>query len=131
MLAVDKHNDYRQTLDRILAVDMASNQGLKLELIAKERFDVIQKLAQKSKKNPGFEDPTLEETGLLDRLDAFLTRLDNEVHMTPELKEKTKIHDGMTVIFDKPHLFKFPQKYVDRLELSTRNGKVRAGALQS
>ena len=115
ILEVDKHDDgYRQTLDRILATTMASNQEVKPEAVAKERKDVIQTLALKSKKNPGLENPSLEETSLLSRLDLLLTRLEDEVHMTPEFKQKTLIDEGLKVIFDKPDQFKFPPQYVDR-----------------
>lgn len=88
---------------------MAATTGL--EFISKERKEVIQALAIKSKKNPRFEHPSNDEAALLDRLDGLLTRL-GDVQMTPEIKEKTQIHKGMEVICDSK--FSFPDEYVVR-----------------
>jgi hypothetical protein len=92
---------------------MVSNQGQNPDLIAKERKDIIQALALQGKKAADpFTNPSTQTGILLHRLDLFLTRLDEQVHMTPEFKEKTKIHTGMEVICDEKH--KFPQKYIEK-----------------
>ena len=91
---------------------MASEQVITPEFVAKQRLEVIQKLAVRSKKNPQFETPSEEEANLLERLDVFLDLLNNDLVMTPQFKQKTQIDKGMEVVFD--GRFSFPQQHVEK-----------------
>lgn len=78
-----------------------------------DRQDVIQTLAFRGKKSAeALNNPNGPNAILLHRLDHLLTRLNNDVQMTPSFKEKTKIDQGMeTICKDEYH---FPQEYVDK-----------------
>ena len=91
---------------------MASN-AQQMEYFLSERRSVIQPLAVQSKKTPGFPNPTTKESILLHRLDLVLTKLETDVNMTPTFKQKTKIDEGMKVMFHNPE-YHFPQAHADR-----------------
>ena len=70
-------------------------------------------LALKGSKNAdAFTNPSKQVGDLLDRLAPLLTRLEEEVHMTLEFKEKSGIQAGMVTICKEE--FNFPEIYVDR-----------------
>ena len=94
---------------------MALNSQPNPDFIVKERQEIIQVLAahaKTSKTKPYLESPSVADKILLHRLGLFLTRLDDEVQMTPDFKQKTKIDAGMNAICNEQ--FGFPVQYVEK-----------------
>ena len=94
---------------------LASNPSTTKELsnyMIKERMQVIQTLAHKSQTLGHPPDKSGKEEGLYLRLDALLDRLAS-VHMTPDLKQATKINLGLRIIFEYPN-YHFLPAYVDK-----------------
>ena len=79
-----------------------------VEFISNERKSVIQMLAVTSRKLKSVPNESSEPgKSLLPRLDTFLSWLDDKVTINPELVAKTKIDEGLRLIFEKPD-FHFP-----------------------
>lgn len=90
-----------------------ANNATEIEYFSRERQNVIQKLALQSQKNHGFPHPTTEQTILLHRLGLLLTRLDQDVKVTPTFKQKTKIDEGLKLMFEKPN-YHFPKEHSNK-----------------
>ena len=96
----------------VAVLDIPNNTTTRINFITKERTNVIQGLAQKSKGGKGPPD-LAAEPDLYRRLDMFLRWLDEDVEMTPEIKQKTKIDAGLKLMFGS-RLFKFRPEDADR-----------------
>ena len=83
--------------------------------IAREKLNVIQKLAVQSRRNPGISSPTPEQKDLLTRLEALLKKLDEEVTMSPEFLDKTNIDKALKLMFDDPDIH-FPEEYANKAQ---------------
>lgn len=96
---------------------MTPHRNPNTAFITNERQQIIQKLVRQGKnpKTPeALTKPSTPVSLLLHRLEILLNRLDNEVQMTPQFKEATKIQLGMEAICDEQN--KFPEKYVSRAQ---------------
>lgn len=101
----------------IAVLDIPRNTQARINFIANERLHVIQRLALWSAKPAAGGQPVDEHRDpgkpLYQRLNMFLRWLDEEVQMTPEMKQKTMIERALKVMFAMPE-YHFPPSYVQR-----------------
>lgn len=84
-------------------VNIPNNLDMCAKFIVQERLKVIQRLCLYSSKFNGIPDPTTEQTKpLLPRLEVFMRWLESEVEITPALKERSKIHETLGLMFRNP-----------------------------
>ena len=103
------------TTDEVAVLDAPTGTKARIEFISLLRKRVIQMFAQKSKM--AISDLTTEPNKLLYRqLCLLLSWLEDDVRMTPEIKEKTQIDKGLRLIFDTPQ-FHFPEEEKEKAEL--------------
>lgn len=84
-------------------LDIPNNMETRIRFISQERKHVVQRLCLESRKVKGIPDPTIEPSKtLLPRLELFLRWLETDVEITPDLKTKSQIDEGLQLMFQRP-----------------------------
>ncbi|CAK4033016.1 E3 ubiquitin- ligase ORTHRUS 1 [Lecanosticta acicola] len=105
----------------------------RVSFLTQERVQVVQMLAVKSSKAKGVPDPSEEPIkSLVARLDALLAWLDTDAEMTHTLIERSKIDEGLKLIFSGPNSVHFAPEHMkkakklhDKWEASNQGGTAR------
>lgn len=116
------------TADEVAVIDAPNGTKAQIEFISSKRKHVMQMLAQKSKMAKSVPDLTVEPNkSLYQQLCLLLRWLDEDVQMSPELRDKTQIDKGLKLIFDTPQ-FHFPEAEKMKQSYYMRSGRVKTGA---
>ena len=84
-------------------IDVPNNLEVRINFINQEMTHVVQRLCIESRKAEGIPDAASEPTkSLLPRLESFLRWLETSVEITPALKQRSKIADGLALMFRRP-----------------------------
>ena len=95
----------------VAILDIANDTKTMIEFIIHERLQVIQTLANRSKLGKIPDDSNNRH--LFERLRMLLRWLDQDVQITMELKDKTKIDVGLQLMFKRPQ-YHFPEEDAKR-----------------
>lgn len=95
-------------------LDIPNNLETRINFISQQRFLVAQRLCQESRKVKGLPDSAIEPTKtLLPRLEVFMRWLETDVEITPALKTRSRIDEGLQLIFNNPQ-FHFEESTRER-----------------
>lgn len=98
-------------------LDIPNNLETRIKFISQELLRVVQKLCQESRKVKGVPDPAVEPSKtLLPRLERFMRWLESNVDITPELRTRSKIDQGLQLMFNRPE-FHFQENTKERARL--------------
>lgn len=108
--AVDTRADYMQPDQAVH--DIPNNLETRIKFINQETEKVIQKLCLLSKKASGIPDTGAgENKDLPARLEMYMRWLENDVEITPALKNRSKVVKGLELMYANPNLhFAEPQR---------------------
>ena len=97
-------------------IDIPNNLEVRIKFINQEILRAIQPLCLASKKANGVPDSSSEPAkSLLPRLEVFLRWLETSVEITPALKDRSKIADGLGLMFKDPK-YHFEERTKERAQ---------------